>query len=106
MIVVSLPLIDIITFITNSISGEANSTSYLAHASGVVMGLLVGLVILTNRRGEFWETWLRILCCLTAVAAILVLVVLNVVMMAPDGETSHNSTIVSKKRDGCAEFLL
>ena len=40
---------------------EGNSTSYTAHMSGVLMGVLVGLTILKNRRVEHWEGYLVVL---------------------------------------------
>ena len=106
LVVVSLPLVDLVTFIMNVINEVNNTTSYLAHGSGVVMGLLVGLVILNNRRVEFWETWLRLLCCLTAVAIILILVVLNIVLLTPDLETINSSNFSTPVRRDCEKFLL
>ena len=32
---------------------------HLAHIVGAVVGLLVGLVLLRNRRVEHWQTWVR-----------------------------------------------
>ena len=109
LIVIGLPLVDLITWLSNLVTGNTNSTSYLAHLSGVVMGLLVGLVILRNRRVEFWETWLRILCCLTASATILVLIILNIVLLYPDSQDSAVTvgTVVSAtNKDTCKGFVV
>jgi len=108
LIVIGLPLVDLITWLSNLVTGNTNSTSYLAHLSGVVMGLLVGLVILRNRRVEFWETWLRILCCLTASATILVLIILNIVLLYPDSQDSAVTvgTVVSAtNKDTCMKYF-
>jgi len=84
LVVIGIPSVDVITGLSNLLTGETNTTSYIAHASGVGVGILVGLVILTNRRVEFWETWLRSLCCVTAVTYILILIILNIVHIYQD----------------------
>ena len=38
-------------------SPSPSSISHLAHLVGAVVGLLVGLVLLRNRRVEHWQTW-------------------------------------------------
>ena len=106
LVVIGIPSVDVITGLSNLLTGETNTTSYIAHASGVGVGILVGLVILTNRRVEFWETWLRLLCCLTAVAIILILVVLNIVLLTPDLETINSSNFSTPLRRDCEKFLL
>ena len=120
LVVIGIPSVDVITGVSNLVTGDTNSTSYIAHASGVGIGILVGLVILTNRRVEFWETWLRSLCCVTAVAYILILIILNIVHIyqSPSNTLQANSfhlnnslgfnnTIMENKFvDKCKEFLL
>ena len=117
LVVIGIPSVDVITGLSNLVTGETNSTSYIAHASGVGVGILVGLVILTNRRVEFWETWLRALCCVTAVTFILILISLNIVHIYQDyqnpsntlqstslafNDTMMENTVVNE----CKEFLL
>jgi len=65
--------------IINYFQGEGNSTSYTAHMSGVVMGILVGLTILKNRRVEHWEKYLIVASLLLAALLLIVLVILNVI---------------------------
>ena len=84
LIVIGIPSVDVITGVSNLVTGDTNSTSYIAHASGVGVGILVGLVILNNRKVEFWETWLRSLCCVTAVSYVLILIILNIVYIYQD----------------------
>ena len=46
--------------VLGSLLGEQkSSTSHLAHLVGAIVGLLVGLVLLRNRRVEYWQTWVR-----------------------------------------------
>ena len=91
LVVIGIPSVDVITGVSNLVTGDTNSTSYIAHASGVGIGILVGLVILTNRRVEFWETWLRSLCCVTAVTYILILIILNIVHIYQDYQSPSNN---------------
>ena len=120
LVVIGIPSVDVITGVSNLVTGDTNSTSYIAHASGVGIGILVGLVILTNRRVEFWETWLRSLCCVTAVAYILILVILNIVHIYQSPSSTlqansfhlnnslgfNNTMMENKFVDKCKEFLL
>ena len=69
---------DAVTAISSSLSGEKNATSYTAHLSGVMMGMLVGVVILKNRRVQFWEQWLRVACCALAAVFLVVMIVINI----------------------------
>ena len=91
LVVIGIPSVDVITGLSNLVTGETNSTSYIAHASGVGVGILVGLVILTNRRVEFWETWLRYLCCVTAVTFLLILISLNIFHIYQDFHNPRNT---------------
>ena len=123
LIVIGIPSVDVITGLSNLVTGDTNSTSYIAHASGVGVGILVGLVILNNRKVEFWETWLRSLCCVTAVSYVLILIILNIVYIYQDFQSPSkplqassfhlNSSLVSndtvmenKVADKCQGFLL
>ena len=120
LVVIGIPSVDVITGVSNLVTGDTNSTSYIAHASGVGIGILVGLVILTNRRVEFWETWLRSLCCVTAVTYILILIILNIVHIyqspsnnLEDSSFHLNNSLVfndtmmeNKVVVKCKEFLL
>ena len=123
LIVIGIPSVDVITGVSNLVTGDTNSTSYIAHASGVGVGILVGLVILNNRKVEFWETWLRSLCCVTAVTYVLILIILNIVYIYQDFQSPSdpaqassfhlNSSLVSndtvmenKVADKCQGFLL
>ena len=79
VMVVSIILgMDVVTAISSSLSGEKNATSYTAHLSGVMMGMLVGVVILKNRRVQFWEQWLRVACCALAAVFLVVMIVINI----------------------------
>ena len=70
--------VDIVTAIASSVSGVKNSTSYTAHTAGVVMGMLVGIIILKNRRVQFWEQWLRLVSCTLAAVFLLVMIFINI----------------------------
>ena len=41
-------------------------------------GILLGIVILKNRRVEKWETWLKLVCVLSYTAGITVMITANV----------------------------
>ena len=87
--------VDVVTAISSSLSGEVNTTSYTAHLSGVVMGIMVGVVMLKNRRVQFWEQWLRVACCALAAVFMLVMIVINIFFssffMTPDSEDAECS---------------
>jgi len=70
--------VDIVTAIASSVSGVKNSTSYTAHTAGVVMGMLVGIIILKNRRVQFWEQWLRLVSCALAAVFLLAMILINI----------------------------
>ena len=36
--------------------------SYVAHFMGAISGLLIGIIVLKNRKVEHWETKLKVLC--------------------------------------------
>ena len=54
------------------------ATSWEAHLAGAVTGILLGIVILKNRRVEKWETWLKLVCVLTYTAGITVMLTANI----------------------------
>ena len=100
MVVGGILSVDIVTAICSNLSGGENNTSYSAHLSGVVMGVLVGVVILKNRKVQFWEQWLRVVCCGAAVAFLLILIVINLTipslfLPADYQETTECSTILA-----------
>eukprot|EP00092_Neocalanus_flemingeri_P000928 GFUD01000987.1.p1 GENE.GFUD01000987.1~~GFUD01000987.1.p1 ORF type:complete len:434 (-),score=96.97 GFUD01000987.1:48-1175(-) len=80
LVVGGILCVDAVTAISSSLSGEVNTTSYTAHVAGVAMGMLVGVVMLKNRRVQFWEQWLRAACCVLAGTFILVMIVVNIFM--------------------------
>ena len=41
-------------------------------------GILLGIVILKNRRVEKWETWLKLVCVLSYTAGITVMITANI----------------------------
>ena len=54
LLVSSILAVDVL----GSVVGEQKSSiSHLAHLVGAVVGVLVGLVLLRNRRVEHWQTW-------------------------------------------------
>ncbi|XP_023342286.1 rhomboid-related protein 2 [Eurytemora carolleeae] len=58
-------------------------TGYSAHFGGGLFGLLVGIVILRNRKVQHWETWAKTCCLGLAVLGLSSLIIWNIV--APDG---------------------
>jgi len=96
MVVSGIIGVDIVTAISSSISGDTNSTSYTAHLSGVVMGMLVGLITLKNRRVQFWETWLRTVCCGLVAVFLIVMIVINISMHSLFMQADHEETECSQ----------
>ena len=93
LLVSSILAVDLLTMI--KLGEERDSISHLAHLVGAALGLLVGLVLLRNRRVEHWEAWVshgfipllhfihpgnpqvrRVACCLAGLA-IFALAILN-----------------------------
>ena len=56
-----------------------SNTSYEAHLTGALVGLLLGLVVLRNRRVEHWETWVKATACAGSAFLLLILAVLHTV---------------------------
>ena len=56
-----------------------SNTSYEAHLTGALVGLLVGLIVLRNRRVEHWETWVKATACAGSAFLLLILAVLHTV---------------------------
>ena len=75
LVVMGILSVDIITSL---VSSGPSSTSYEAHLSGSVMGCVVGVVLLKNRRVQHWEVWLRAGCCVLAGGLLLVGVITNI----------------------------
>ena len=90
LLVSSILAVDLLTIKPGE---ERDSISHVAHLVGAAVGLLVGLVLLRNRRVEHWEAWVsqgcippsslilaiqvrRVACCLAGLA-ILALAILN-----------------------------
>ena len=62
------------------------NTSYTAHATGSLVGLVVGLVVLRNRRVEHWETWVKAVACVLVSSLLVVLAGLQVLAAGQDME--------------------
>ena len=41
---------------------QKGDVSYIAHMSGAIAGLLIGIIVLKNRKVHAWEIRLKILC--------------------------------------------
>ena len=78
--VVGMLSIDVVTVVLSALNGKNNATSYTAHLAGAVMGVVVGLVILKNRKVEFWQIWLRIACCGFAALYLFVMIILQFIL--------------------------
>ena len=63
------------------------ATSWEGHLAGGLTGILLGIVVLKNRRVEKWETWLKLVCVLSYTVAILAMIMANI--------------FVSNCKDGC-----
>ena len=63
------------------------ATSWEGHLAGGLTGILLGIVVLKNRRVEKWETWLKLACVLAYTAAIITMITSNI--------------FVSNCEDGC-----
>lgn len=59
-----------------SVSG--GQTSHVAHLMGILMGVLVGLVVLENRKVESWEKWVRYVSWTCATVFLVILVGVNI----------------------------
>ncbi len=57
----------------------AVKTSYAAHLAGAASGLLVGIIVLKNRRVEHWETCLKVVCVILFAMLMLLALVWNIV---------------------------
>ena len=75
--------------LVSSLLLPAATTSYVAHLAGAGCGLLLGLVVLKNRRVQHWEVWLRAACCCLAAALILLAAALNVVLVHTISDLEH-----------------
>jgi len=55
-----------------------NTTGYTAHIAGALFGLIVGLILLKNRKVQTWEIWLRLACVLVTGAFLGVTILWNI----------------------------
>ena len=71
--------------------------------AGATAGLIIGIVVLKNRRVEEWETWLKVTCVVVFSIALIVLFVLNfcITCLNPKVEGSEN-----EKAANCASWRL
>jgi hypothetical protein len=53
--------------------------SYVAHLMGAISGLLIGIIVLKNRRVEHWETKLKVVCVVVFGLLIAGMIVWNVI---------------------------
>ena len=75
LVVGGILLMDVFTTLLTTDS----NTSYEAHLTGALVGLLVGLVVLRNRRVEHWETWVKAGACASVVCLLILLAILHTV---------------------------
>ena len=52
--------------------------SYVAHFMGAISGLLIGIIVLKNRKVEHWETKLKVVCVVIFVLLMLGMILWNV----------------------------
>ena len=71
--------------------------------AGATAGLMIGIVVLKNRRVEECETWLKVTCVVVFSIALIVLFVLNfcITCLNPKVEGSEN-----EKAANCANWRL
>ena len=63
---------------------DSSTTSWEAHLAGATAGLIIGFVVLKNRRVEAWNTWLKVTCKVVFLIALIVLFVLNLCITCPN----------------------
>ena len=68
---------------------DQTNVSYVAHIFGALSGLLVGIVVLKNRKVEHWERKLKIACVITFVSILLVFILFNVTASVWKDEFFH-----------------
>ena len=71
---------------------DSSTTSWEAHVAGATAGLIIGIVVLKNRRVEECETWLKVSCVVVVSIALIVLLILNfcITCRNPEVEGSEN----------------
>ncbi len=52
--------------------------SYVAHLMGAISGLLIGIIVLKNRRVEHWETKLKVVCVFVFLLLVASMIVWNI----------------------------
>ena len=55
-----------------------NTTGYTAHIAGALSGLIVGILVLKNRKVRTWEIWLKLLCVLLTGTFLAVTIMWNI----------------------------
>ena len=65
---------------------DSSTTSWEAHLAGATAGLIIGFVVLKNRRVEAWNTWLKVTCKVVFIIAFIVLFVLNLCITCQGSE--------------------
>lgn len=69
-----------------------NTTGYTAHIAGALSGLVVGLMVLKNRKVQTWEIWLRLGCVLITGTFLAVTILWNTA-----GDTMYNALYPGQK---------
>ena len=82
-----------------------SNTSYEAHLTGALVGLLVGLVVLRNRRVEHWETWVKAVACASVVFILLLLAVLHIVVEVQVEDREVECRVEGKSVCVCQSFV-
>lgn len=72
-------ILDIVFAIRRRIKKDKNSVSIIAHLFGVIAGLMVGLIVLKNRKVQSWEVRLKNICILLFVVMSLFFILWNVI---------------------------
>ena len=70
---------------------NSNKVSYVAHLGGAFAGILVGIIVLKNRKVELWERNLTIVCIVTFVLCMIMFIIYNIVGEDFYPETSEHS---------------
>ena len=101
LVVGGILLMDVFTTLLTTDS----NTSYEAHLTGALVGLLVGLVVLRNRRVEHWETWVKAGACASVVFLLLLLAVLHTVEEAQVEDREVECRVEGKAVCHCQSFV-
>ena len=82
-----------------------SNTSYEAHLTGALVGLLVGLVVLRNRRVEHWEIWVKAGACACLAVILLLLAVLHIVVEVQVEDREVECRVEGKSVCLCQSFV-